>query len=298
MNQNRFAEKLKMLMKERKISGQKIASELNVSQKTISRYSTGEIVPGEEMQQKILQVIADIGGHPEDARVQNAIRTFPRTLREIRESGLSPMSDKELEELESGEWEFDKHEASQAFAMLEKRNQKFVMEHFQIYCDLDVYEIAIVEAFSIIPEDKREFVLEGLNVIRIDYTAMINNAYACKKAAQYMGMISKCKEIVPEKYEKYREAANDIEETEELKAFADMLEKTSGVNVEKIGTYLPELISFDEKDWYLLMLVQFVSMQDKGVNATYGGRFVGDKIYMLINYLEKLAGEGDVIKYL
>lgn len=291
MNQNRFADKLKMLMKERKISGQKIASELNVTQKTISRYATGAIVPSEEMQQRILQVIADIGGHPEDAQVQKAIKTLPMTLREIRDSGLPLMSDEELEEQEMREWESDKHEACRVFSILEKKNQKFVMEHFQMYCDLDAYEIAIVEAFSVIPDDKREFVLDGLNVIRMDYIALCNNSYQCKKAAQYMEMISKCRELLPEQYEKYQKLPNDIEETEELKAYIDMLEKTSGLNVEKMGTYLPELINFDEKDWYLLMLVQLVSTQDKGANLTYGGSFVGDKIYALINYLEKLADE-------
>lgn len=290
MNQNRFADKLKMLMKERKVSGQKIASELNVTQKTISRYATGEIVPSEEMQQRILQAIANLGGHPEDAEVKK-IKILPMTLREVLESGLPLMSDEELEEREMREWESDKHKACQIFSMLEKKNQKFVMEHFQMYCDLDAYEIAIVEAFSVIPEDKREFVLDELNVIRIDYTAMLNNPYQCKKAAQYMEMISKCKDLVPEQYEKYQELPNDIEETEELKAYEDMLEKTSGINVEKMGTYLPELINFDEKDWYLLMLVQLVSMHDKGANVTYWGRFVGDKIHLLINYLEKLADE-------
>lgn len=290
MNQNRFADKLKMLMKERKVSGQKIASELNVTQKTISRYATGEIVPSEEMQQRILQAIANLGGHPEDAEVKK-IKILPMTLREVLESGLPLMSDEELEAREMREWESDKHKACQIFSMLEKKNQKFVMEHFQMYCDLDAYEIAIVEAFSVIPEDKREFVLDELNVIRIDYTAMLNNPYQCKKAAQYMEMISKCKDLVPEQYEKYQELPNDIEETEELKAYEDMLEKTSGINVEKMGTYLPELINFDEKDWYLLMLVQLVSMHDKGANVTYWGRFVGDKIHLLINYLEKLAEE-------
>lgn len=290
MNQNRFADKLKMLMKERKVSGQKIASELNVTQKTISRYATGEIVPSEEMQQRILQAIANLGGHPEDAEVKK-IKILPMTIREVLESGLPLMSDEELEEQEMREWESDKHKACQIFSMLEKKNQKFVMEHFQMYCDLDAYEIAIVEAFSVIPEDKREFVLDELNVIRIDYTAMLNNPYQCKKAAQYMEMISKCKDLVPEQYEKYQELPNDIEETEELKAYEDMLEKTSGINVEKMGTYLPELINFDEKDWYLLMLVQLVSMHDKGANVTYWGRFVGDKIHLLINYLEKLADE-------
>lgn len=291
MNQNRFADKLKMLMKERKISGQKIASELNVSQKTISRYATGAIVPSEEMQQRILQVIANLGGHPEDAEVQKEIKTLPMTLREVLESGLPLMSDEELEEQELREWEYDKHKACQVFFILEQKNQKFVMEHFQMYCDLDLYEIAIVEAFSVIPDDKREFILDGLNVIRIDYTAMLNHPYQCKKAAQYLEMISKCKDLVPEQYEKYQELPNDIEETEELKAYVDMLEKTNGFNVEKMGTYLPELINFDEKDWYLLMLVQLVSMQDKGANVTYGGSIVGDKIHALINYLEKLADE-------
>lgn len=289
MNQNSFANKLKMLMKERKISGQRIASELNVSQKTISRYSTGEIVPSEEIQQRILQAIADIGGHPEDAETK--LKVLPMTLREVLDSGLPLMSDEEIEAEELREWELDKHKACQVFSVLDKTNQKFVMEQFQMFCDLDAYEIAIVEAFSEIPEDKREFVLDGLNVLRIDYLSMLNNSYSCKKAAQYMDMISKCKELVPEQYEKFEGMSDDIEITDELKVYEDMLEKTNGNNVEKMGTYLPELLNFDEKDWYLLMLVQFVSMQDKGANITYWGRVVGDRVYALINYLEKLADE-------
>ena len=65
--ETRFSQRLSKLMKERKISGQKIAAAVGKSQKTISRYATGEIEPTEELKNAIFRVIADISGLEEDA---------------------------------------------------------------------------------------------------------------------------------------------------------------------------------------------------------------------------------------
>ena len=60
MNSNTFADRLKSLMKERKISGQRIADAVDISQKTVSRYATGESEPTEGMQRSILSAIAEL----------------------------------------------------------------------------------------------------------------------------------------------------------------------------------------------------------------------------------------------
>ena len=94
-----------------------------------------------------------------------------------------------------------------------------------------------------------------------------------------------------ENLEKFSDIPESIALNQYGNEYADKLEKTSGVNVEKLGAFLPELITFDEKDWYLLTLVQMLKLKDRGANITYYGRIVGDKVYGLINYLEKLAEE-------
>ena len=43
--ENNFSKRLTQLMKQRKISGQKIGEAVGKSQKTISRYANGEIDP-------------------------------------------------------------------------------------------------------------------------------------------------------------------------------------------------------------------------------------------------------------
>ena len=57
--------------------------------------------------------------------------------------------------------------------------------------------------------------------------------------------------------------------------------------MEILGKYLPEIITFDERDWYLLMLVQFLSLKDRGANTTYYGKTIGDKVFGLLNYMER-----------
>ncbi len=291
MNNNNFADKLKNLMKERKISGQKIADAVGVSQKTISRYVTGENEPNEDMQKKILEAIAEIGGHPEDAITDKAPYIFATSLREALKYSSQMASDEEILASELQEFYRDKDNACKVFSILAESNQKFVLDNFDVYCEMDGYEIAIVEAFATISEDKRNFILDSLETIHLDFSSMKDSPSVCQKISRYVEMMSKCKAVEMENLEKFSDIPESIALNQYGNEYADKLEKTSGVNVEKLGAFLPELITFDEKDWYLLTLVQMLKLKDRGANITYYGRIVGDKVYGLINYLEKLAEE-------
>lgn len=291
MNNNSFADILKNLMKERKISGQKIADAVGVSQKTISRYVTGENEPNEDMQKKILEAIAEIGGHPEDAITDKQPYIFATTLREAMKYSSQMASDEEILDMELQEFYRDKDNACKVFSLLVESNQKFVLDNLDVYCELDVHEIAIVEAFAKISEDKRSFILDSLETIHLNFSDMRDKPSVCQKLSKYIEMMSKCKAIELEKIEKFKDIPESVEFTQCVQEYADKLEIISGANVEKLGAFLPELITFDERDWYLLSLVQMLSLRDQGANVTYYGRFVGDKVYALINYMEKLAEE-------
>lgn len=290
---NNFADRLKALMKERKISGQKIADAISVSQKTISRYATGEIEPNEEMQRKVLSAVAEIGGHPEDAEYKPKKFIFPNTLRELITSGIDLVSEEELLACELQEMEMDKDMACRVFSLLLESNQKFVIENFETFSGLEVYEIALVESFARISKDMQDFVLEGLEMVRMNCVEMGMYASTCKKISNYMQMISKCKSITIESIEKFDDIPDGYETTDLINEYAELLEHTRGIDVENLGNYLLELITFDERDWYLLMLVQFLTLRDKGANTTYHGKIVGDRVFGLLNYLEGMVNANE-----
>ena len=66
MAQSRFSHRLTVLMRKRKISGQKIGDMIGKSQKTISRYANGEVEPSNEIKNQIYAAIAELSGIEED----------------------------------------------------------------------------------------------------------------------------------------------------------------------------------------------------------------------------------------
>lgn len=283
---NNFAYKLKKLMKERKIPGQKIADAVGVSQKTISRYATGENEPKEDMQKKILEAIAEIGGHPEDAIIDK--QPHITSLRKAMKYS-DQIEDEENWAYELQEFYKDKEIACKMFSLFEKSNQKFILDNFDVYCEMDTYEFVIIEAFAMISEDKRTFILDSLETIHLNLSDTKNHPIVCQKISRYIQMISRCKAVEPEKMEKFSNIPENVSLSQQGQQYADKLEKIRGIDVKKLGLLLPELITFDERDWYLLSLVQMHSLRDHGANITYDGKLVGDRIYALINYMKKLV---------
>ena len=66
MARSRFSHRLTVLMRKRKISGQKIGELVGKSQKTISRYANGEVEPSNEVKNQIYGAIAKLSGIEED----------------------------------------------------------------------------------------------------------------------------------------------------------------------------------------------------------------------------------------
>ena len=283
MYQN-FSEKLKDLMMKRKISGQKIADEMNVSQKTISRYATGEIVPNEEVQKKILDFIAQTGGHVEDAKLEwkfstNSISELKRLLE----------SEKTILTEQLKEWEKEKEDVCKAFSMFEPDNQQFVLDNFEIFNNIEVYEMLMCKSFLSFSDEKQKFILDSLATVHFEVKNFTMKPDVCKKIINYMEMISKCKNIVYEDEEKWSggqliQAAYN----ENCQAYEKKIEEMSGKKIKFFGWYLWDMIKFDEKVWYLLMLVQILALSDTGVNSTFGEGIVGDKVSLLLKYIINL----------
>lgn len=287
MQNNRFSVRLKSLMRERKISGQKIAAEVGVSQKTISRYATGQNEANENMQKKILEAIAKIGGHPEDAIVNISFSNINETLEILETTNLHLASDDKIFELEFQEFYRDKKIACIVFSLLEEENQKFVLEHFDVYCEMDTYEIAILEVFSLVSEEERNFILDSLETVHFSFSAVMSHSDICRKIVRYMEMIPRCKALKLENMEKFKDIPEDICLSNYVQEYADKLERSNGFQVEKMKRFLSELITLNEKDWYFLILVQILGLKDRGANTTYDGKIVGDKVYALICYMER-----------
>lgn len=291
MYNSSFAYKLKSLMSERKISGQSIADKVGVSQKTISRYSTGEIVPGDEMQRKILEAIAELGGHPEDAAAEKRQGNFPGTLSELIKSGIKTLSDDEIYGMEQQEAAYERDIACKVFSLLEKSNQKYVLDNFDVFCQVEAYEAVIFEAFCDISEEERRFIIGELEKTHFDLYETKAAPAACHKLSLYIEMICKCRAAKPLNPEDFNRLPEKVVYTKYVREYADRLDKTRDVDLENLAAYLPELVTFNERDWYLLMLIQLLAMDDSGAYTTYDGKIVGKKVNALINYMERLAGE-------
>lgn len=287
MNSNKFADRLKSLMKERKISGQRIADAVDVSQKTISRYATGESEPTEGMQRSILSAIAELSGHPEDASMNWHPHYFESSLSEWLElADARTLSDDEEGEM----WEnlLGMHQACWVFSLLEECNQKFVLDNFGLFCGIDVYEVAIIEAFADISESKRRFVLDSLETVRLGFSELKSKPAVCRKISDYMGMVQRCRALKPEKWEMPSDMPLELVYTKKMRKYSLLLEKTKAADVEKMCRYLPKMVTFDEKEWYLLALVQILALRDRGENkTTYEDKEVGDKVHGLISWLVK-----------
>lgn len=290
MNKKGFSADLKRLMKERKVSGAKIGKVVGVSQKTISRYVTGEKEADDMMKKKILKAIAEIGGHPEDADMGIQQCVLSHTLEELDKHKDMMPSDDEILEKELQEIEKDREEACKVFSLLNERNQMFVLENFKIFSDINLYEIAIVKAFTVISEDKKRWILEGLETLHLNLSALKNNPQVCRKISRYMEMISKCKETTEEDFDKFQNMPKDIMYSPYVEEYVEKLNSVSGSVAEKMATFLPELITLDSRDWYLMMLVQTVNLNDRGGNPCYGS-MVGDRMFALVNLIEKLENE-------
>lgn len=291
MNDGNFSESLSRIMKEKRITGVQLAKEIDVSPKTISRYVRAEVIPTVEMQNRILAALEKLGEDSGTERYKQQLN-----MRELTEKYGAVFRDaEEILNDELAELEADKRSALRVFMLLEPANRKFVLENFDAYAGIEAHEIALLEMFSLMNEKEKQYIIRELENYRVVLKDFKENKTACRKIAQYMRMIAECDMVIKEKQDKFSDPANQKVDSEdgEYRQYSELLERKSGIAVELLGTYLPMLLTMDALDWYLLMLVQYVVLRDRGVNTTYNGRIIGNKLMLLMEYMEEKVAENN-----
>lgn len=290
MNDSNFPEYLHQTLQKNKITGKQLAKEVNLSPKSISRYMHGEVIPSIEMQNKIRAILEKWGENSSD-------ESWKRRGEIIGIKALSNSMIRSHEEIlceEFAELEEDKQRAIEVFLMLEPNNRTFVLEHFQVYAGIEAHEIAILEMFSLMSEKEKQYLIRELENYHVDLKDYKENKVCSQKIAQYMQMMVAETEVIKEELRKFTDGHKKVElEGTEYLQYSNLLEQKSGITVELLGDYLPMLLTMDAKDWYLLMLVQYVVLRDRGVNITYNGRIIGNKLMMLMDYMKKKVTEED-----
>ena len=266
MAQTRFSQRLSKLMKERKISGQKIGDAIGKSQKTISRYATGEVDPSNEIKNQIYRVIADISGVQDDATTEEELALDEWVLK-------SACGDWTEEELQMGsEFSEENSEMSDAFTKqfenLSPEAKHFYVRHFRLFSELGESDMAMLDIFHRLTLQQQDKFMHFLENSNIDITVK----HIGKKVGAFMQLM----EISNERPTLLVDRAPDGE----LFPKSNHLKKELGSVVDEyiekqreLGAtpFLPwsfEFLSYTPNDWYFLMRLAIYTHHDKDV-VTY-----------------------------
>lgn len=270
---------LKKLMKEKSLSGQAIANIVGVSQKTISRYATGEVTPNDIMQRRILEAIESLN---EDKSVK--LRKMTDMVRSMIPSD-EELYDMELK-MEEMEVEDKRQTAVNVFSLLTKRNQESFLQFHECFFNLCWYEYVLVKLFNMLPEVNQNYLLEDLQNVQVHFKDMSEQPLLCKKISSYYIMIEESCNFEIEDFDKFINISDTYEKNTCTDNFKEYIENASPQSVVLLAEHLEELLSFDAKDWHFLMLVQMMALRDHGVNM-YGCDVIGDKLFGLIKYMKE-----------
>ena len=275
MGNNNFAEQLRKLMKEHRVTGQKIGEKVGVSQKSISRYASGEIEPGDEMKKKILQAIKALS--KSDWVTIKTREVDVEAAPELKK--YLPSKFKTLKE-EYAYREKEIKTACQKFSGLTEKEQNYILTYFDTFAYLSPWEIILLKGFHGLHIQDQNLLIEELKYNKFVFADIQNQNRVCERICTYMKM-------------QYA-AKGALKETEESKSevFCRILKNRTLQTVEYMEKWMKEFLQFDAKDWYFLMLVSIVSLSDRGINYTYGElEIVGDRTFELIERIIYLADD-------
>ena len=305
---NTFDKWLKAVMKNEHISGQMIADKVGVSQKSISRYSTGEVEPDDATKSKIYEALAEL------TRNMDYIKGNSYTLPKKKEKvDVSVLESDEQALGQEGEEEFILHKkwaaatenAVLAFAGLSESNQKYILDNLEIFLSVDLYETYLIDDFLELSDKARQQLLEDLQRPLLLFKNLQGAPEKTKKIANYLHMVQEAEKIIPGKTEELQAGV----ENEWTKAFRSRLEERiinttgneeDGMAVEVLSDCILEYLNYTPELWYFLMLVQMHLLNDKEkIQILYYEKYgsigkmelVGAKALSLISYLHRLTGK-------
>ncbi len=259
--ETRFSRRLSSLMKERKISGQRIGEIVGKSQKTISRYATGEIEPSQDMKNEIYRAIATISGIKEDALTEEELdqrEVFWEMSEQIKEFPDS-MEIQIANQLAVEDVENTKNLIN-IFRMLSVDTKEYYLAHFDIFHSMEYWEVAVLDFFHELAQYRKEELIRYLENFNFDYKSLSNIG----KLGGYMRMISDSQNrplfIID------KDSVSDSLCAEEMSLIdefhARFYESQNGYEHITIPSY-PWFLSYTPYDWYFLLRVLIFELQDE-----------------------------------
>lgn len=282
-----FANVLKTLMKKYHISGQKIADRIGKSQKTVSRYANGDVIPKTKIQEQVLQAVAEIAGYSTEAILEEGkeIKSFRKMERVTLGSARQKTYRERRKQAE--QW------AVRIFALLPEEKQSFLLEFFDVYAELRMHEIEMVDNLKRLSKEKQKTVMDMALSLAFRDADANKEKLEWYRAFKYDEIAKRVSEYhwEPESREKYQQIPELEEETELEEQFASKLADKSLElgQIQRMGIRLVDMINYTEEEWEFLKRIQVIYVQDEGINYTRDYQIVGDQVYMMMCWLEKLA---------
>lgn len=262
--ETRFSQRLSMLMKERKISGQRIADAIGKSQKTISRYANGEVDPSNEIKNTIYRVIADMSGIEEDATTEEELDSqedWEKLCIELEEEFQPGCGEWEWGLQTQMEEEDNSRKLMKIFHELTLGAKKYYMQNVNTFHMVEEWEFAVMELFhEFKPQKQAEFVkyLE-----KFDYNfEQLKYGGCAYKIAAYIEMVRNSENRPMLLIEKNKEEDTNSREEKELEEkYERELEYYLNAPVEVLSDY-PNLLSYTSYDWYVLLRITIFELYD------------------------------------
>lgn len=274
-------------MKKYRISGQKIADRIGKSQKTVSRYAKWRGCTEEK------NTGAGASGSFGDCRLLYGRSCCGRKgnkrvweLKTVTLGSARREAYKERRE-QAEKW------AVRVFALLPEEKQKFMLDFFDLYAELKMYEMEMVDNFRRIPAEKEQVIMDIAYFLAMRKDQEKKDALEQYRALKYGEVCDRISQYQwePESRDKYLEIPELEEETELESKFARKLADKSLElgQIQRLGIRLVDMINYRVEDWRFLSYIQVIYIQDEGTNYTRDYQIVGDEVYMLMCWLEKLA---------
>lgn len=281
--ENRFSKRLSQLMKERKISGQKIGAAVGKSQKTISRYANGETEPSVEMKNKIYQAIADLSGYEEDALTEEELQ-FQEILQDWE------FGEYEIEigkQMENKKMEREKN-LLESFKKLTIGAKQYYIDNFDVFHKIEDWEDWLLDTYKGLSSDKQNYLIKELEKSELSISIIEDN----EKIAGYTKMILKSKkrpyvlvddEIDTENLSKREEIL--LEEYYTKSYELDFQSQELDLFQCESPLYEPRFLKYTKEDWYFLLRVQIFEAYDdeRWLWDEEVGIFLGPKLGHLLD---------------
>lgn len=262
--ESRFSRRLSMLMKERKISGQRIGEAIGKSQKTISRYANGEVEPSNDIKNTIYRVIADISGIEDDATTEeelDAQEDWKRIYAELEEEFPPGCYEWELGLQESERKQENYFQQERIFHDLSFGAKKYYLDNIETFMLVEDWECRVLDIFHGFTSRQQEKFVKYLENFNFDFE-LLRNSYSAYKISAYTDMIRHSENRPVLLVEKERDESSWSTEEKKLEEeYSSIMNHKLMDDFEELLAY-PEFLSFTQYDWYVLLRITIFELHD------------------------------------